>query len=57
VRISPNGGVEPVWARSARELYYLEGTRLMAVAVTAGDKFDFSPATLVFPRWTPKTGH
>ncbi len=48
VRISPNGGVEPVWARSGRELYYLEGTRLMAVAVTAGDRFNFSPATLLF---------
>ena len=41
VRISPNGGVDPVWARSGRELYYLEGTRLMAVAVTAGDRFNF----------------
>jgi serine/threonine-protein kinase len=48
VRISPNGGVEPVWARSGREFYYLEGTRLMAVAVTAGDRFNFSPPTLLF---------
>jgi dipeptidyl aminopeptidase/acylaminoacyl peptidase len=48
VRISPNGGEEAVWARSGRELYYLEGTRLMAVAVTAGDRFNFSPATLLF---------
>ena len=48
VRISPNGGVEPVWARSGRELYYLEGTRLMAVAVNTGDRFNFSPATLLF---------
>jgi serine/threonine-protein kinase len=48
VRISPNGGVDPVSARSGRELYYLQGTRLMAVAVTAGDRFNFSPATLLF---------
>ncbi|HYN64650.1 MAG TPA: hypothetical protein VES36_08600, partial [Candidatus Limnocylindrales bacterium] len=29
-------------------LYYLEGTRLMAVSVTAGDRFNFSPPTLLF---------
>jgi eukaryotic-like serine/threonine-protein kinase len=42
VRISPNGGVEPVWARNSRELYYLEDTQLMAVAVAPGNRFDFS---------------
>jgi serine/threonine-protein kinase len=48
VRISPSGGVEPVWARNGRELYYLDGTQLMAVAVTAGDRFEFSPPTVLF---------
>jgi hypothetical protein len=42
-RISPSGGVEPVWARSGRELYYLEGNRLMMVAVSADDRRNFTP--------------
>jgi Tol biopolymer transport system component len=28
VRVSPNGGLEPVWARHGRELFYLEGRKL-----------------------------
>ena len=48
VRVSPNGGVEPVWARSGRELYYLEGTQLMAVEVPSGESFAFSAPTRLF---------
>ena len=48
VRVSPGGGVEPVWARNGRELYYLEGSRLMAVTVVPGERFNFSPAALLF---------
>jgi hypothetical protein len=48
VRVSPNGGVEPIWARNGRELYYLEGRKMMAVAVDARTTFDFKPATLLF---------
>jgi hypothetical protein len=33
VRVSPAGGREPAWAPDGRELYYIEGPRLMAVAV------------------------
>src|SRR6185503_13452427 len=33
VRISPNGAVEPVWAKDGRELFYLEGDKLMSVRV------------------------
>ena len=33
VRVSTNGGIEPVWSRTGHELYYLEGQRVMAVAV------------------------
>jgi len=40
VRVSPNGGTEPVWAKSGRELYYREQNRLMAVAVAVGDRGD-----------------
>jgi eukaryotic-like serine/threonine-protein kinase len=48
IRISPNGGVEPVWARTGRELYYREQNRLMATAVNAGPEFNFKPATPLF---------
>ena len=48
VRVSPNGGVEPVWARSGRELYYLEGNKLMSVAIEARSDFNFKPPTLLF---------
>ena len=48
VRVSPRGGVEPVWARDGRELFYLEGNKLMAVAVEAKTDFNFKPPTLLF---------
>ena len=35
VRISPNGAAEPVWARDGRELFYIEGDKLMRVRVGA----------------------
>jgi serine/threonine-protein kinase len=35
-QLSINGGAEPVWAPSGRELFYREGDRLMAVSVEAG---------------------
>jgi Tol biopolymer transport system component len=47
-RVSPNGGLEPVWSRSGRELYYLEGNKMMAVAVDAGAAFNFKPPVLLF---------
>jgi eukaryotic-like serine/threonine-protein kinase len=33
VRVSPNGAAEPVWAKNGRELFYLEGDKLMSVRV------------------------
>jgi Tol biopolymer transport system component len=36
VRVSPAGGVQPVWSRDGRELFYLQGTTMMAVAVRPG---------------------
>jgi Tol biopolymer transport system component len=33
VRISPNGAEEPAWAKNGRELFYLEGDKLMSVRV------------------------
>jgi Tol biopolymer transport system component len=48
VRLSPNGGTEPVWARSGKELYYLEAAKLMAVAIEARADFNFKPAAFLF---------
>jgi Tol biopolymer transport system component len=48
VRISTNGGFEPRWSPDVRELYYRQGTALMAVAVRAeGQELSFdSPVEL-----------
>jgi serine/threonine protein kinase len=48
VRVSPSGGTEPIWARSGRELYYLEGDKLMTVAVELQPAFRFKSPALVF---------
>jgi serine/threonine protein kinase len=55
VRISPRGGVEPVWAKNGRELYYLEGGRLMVVAIEPGAEFNFKPATPLFDFRYPRS--
>jgi Tol biopolymer transport system component len=46
IRVSPNSGREPLWARGGKELYYLEGRRLMAVRLMPV-RFDLKPARLV----------
>jgi serine/threonine-protein kinase len=48
VRISPNGGIEPVWSRRGDELFYLERRRVMAVPVNPGSTFTFKPPTVLF---------
>ncbi len=48
VRVSSRGGVEPVWARNGSELYYLEGSKLMAVAVDTKSEFNFKTPVLLF---------
>jgi len=35
-QVSTEGGNSPVWARSGRELFYLDGEKMMAVSVRAG---------------------
>ena len=47
IRVSPSGGVEPIWARNGRELYYFEGSKVMAVAVDARAAFNFTPPTIL----------
>jgi dipeptidyl aminopeptidase/acylaminoacyl peptidase len=36
LQISTDGGLEPVWARNGRELFYRQGNKLMAVAFRDG---------------------
>jgi serine/threonine-protein kinase len=48
VRLSSNGGTEPIWARNSKELYYIEGGNMMAVSVETGATFDFKPAVRLF---------
>ena len=46
-RVSSNGGHEPLWSADGRELFYLLGNSVMAVAVTPGPEFSFTaPRTL-----------
>jgi hypothetical protein len=42
VRISPNGATEPVWAKDGRQLFYLEGDKLMSVRVDPGTEARFA---------------
>jgi eukaryotic-like serine/threonine-protein kinase len=39
VQISNQGGIDPVWRRDGRELFYRSGDRMMAVTVSPGDVF------------------
>ena len=48
VRISPNGGGEPVWARDGRTLYYVEGRALMGVTVDSSTGFEFDAPVRLF---------
>jgi serine/threonine protein kinase len=50
VRVSPSGGVEPVWARNGRELFYNDPIKdqLMAVPVQAGPDFRFSAPVALY---------
>jgi len=48
VRVSPNGGLEPLWGRDGRELFYVEGNRMMSVPVRPGLTFEFDPPAQLF---------
>jgi serine/threonine protein kinase/Tol biopolymer transport system component len=50
-RVSLNGGNRPVWSRDNRELFYLEGPKMMGVRIKAsGTEFGFEPATQLYDR-------
>ena len=47
--VSPDGGVEPVWAHSGRELFYRNGANeLVAVQVSAGSSFAWDRQDVLF---------
>jgi len=48
VRISTNGGFEPRWSADGRELFYLQGTAMMSVAVETERKFSFAQPVQLF---------
>jgi eukaryotic-like serine/threonine-protein kinase len=47
VPISTNGGIQPVWSRDGRELFFREGDSLMSVSIRV-DPFRASPARKLF---------
>ena len=48
IRISPNGGREPVWNPKGQELFYLEANKMMAVKVATEPEFTFEPPQELF---------
>jgi Tol biopolymer transport system component len=46
--ISSDGGVEPLWSRDGRELFYRSGDRLMAVNVGLGPELQPAPPRTLF---------
>ena len=50
VRVSPHGGVEPIWSPSGDRLYYRSpnGRRVFAADVISGDPLRFGPEELLF---------
>jgi hypothetical protein len=53
IRVSANGGVEPVWSRNGKELFYIEVARMMSVAIDTRSGFDFKPAVRLFDGAAP----
>jgi eukaryotic-like serine/threonine-protein kinase len=54
-QISINGGVEPVWARSGRELFFRDGDKMMSVAMGSGGAPAGVPAVLFQGRFVAST--
>jgi len=48
IRVSQNGGREPLWARNGSVLFYLERTKVMSLIVKPGEDFTFEPPTELF---------
>ncbi len=50
LQVSRDGGVEPVWNPSGRELFYRNGNKMMAVAITTQPNFTLGNPQLLFER-------
>ena len=48
VQISTEGGTEPLWSRDGRELFYRNGDRMMAVAISTEAQLAPGKPTLLF---------
>jgi len=48
LQVSTDGGTEPIWARSGKELFFRQGLRLFAVDVTTSPTLTLSRPRLVF---------
>jgi Tol biopolymer transport system component len=48
VRVSPDGGVEPLWSRSGRELFYRQTGKVMAVSIEAEPELQFTAPRMLF---------
>jgi Tol biopolymer transport system component len=48
IRVSPAGGIDPLWAKSGRELFYIQGNRLVSMEVDTRSGFAFKPPTPLF---------
>ena len=48
--VSSNGGAGPRWSRDGKELFYVEGSTLMAVSVSSGSTFSAGSARRLFER-------
>jgi hypothetical protein len=46
--VSTEGGIQPTWARSGREIFYRDGDRMMSVTVETEPALRVSKAKLLF---------
>jgi serine/threonine-protein kinase len=47
-QVSTEGGIQPTWSRTGREIFYRNGDQMMAVAVSTGPPMRLSKARLLF---------
>jgi hypothetical protein len=47
-QVSTDGGREPKWSSTGRELFYRNGDKMMAVAVDTGTSFQSQPPQVLF---------
>ena len=53
VQISTEGGTQPVWAPSGRELFYRNGNQMLVVEFHEGSEITVTPPRLLFSRHNP----